>query len=845
MAVGRFRLRVEPYDPDAIDADNDGIVQEGTAWERPGGTRIVDSLLNEIRRGMTSTNRSSQFRVVDRSGKPVSYTPTYMRGAGPQAVTPESGKPLSALGATLRERGLRPIGEGRTLRDRFDAAQSAAASAQSLSASAREQQEIFEAVQEAGRSLSLRRATMLADVMTAEEVRFQAQLDLQARQLLNAEPIPAVDRAAAETLVLAGTYWATYLFGGGEVGSVLNDIATGVGDASIQDQISVLTDMFAIGGVVGMKAAMSGLTERYGTAREKIDEFVDRFAERMRAQGVKFQEMREDVAESIRNVMRQLGALMRLGPNRDSNKPAAEEIAEAAERAAEVSADTQRILDRNAEIADRIAELGGSITNDIDDAFIEKNGQFSGAAVIETKSQAFDRRRRRMAADFDAVRRAILNGGIVEDDSRTIYALDERLAHGKTKAHLTQVMFDGISPEVKELIATKTDEELFEIMERRALQFHQGLDRRVRVRASQGTLLQIAEDGRYKTTHEARSQHSGAAVRASYEVRLGIPYDAEADLRPASGYVVHPDWERTQIEHLRPYLGDKSDDDISKFLFLDVSKNPAGHVVIYGESEIVLKPEVSGRTQYGRGDSLTSNLRPTQMGSDNPEEIMHALNWSGGQSDSESIKYASGLLQTEVDGHFGNLNLYHPKYNPDGTRNTENIQRGYFEALIGGSFSIDDIEKVRVSVKYLDAITKNDDDLSDEGFVDAIANPDRLRSLGFSDEEIAYIMANKGAYNFSSWFQGYRDFKRRERAKEKMDSLGVPIEYIQDLPGGRDPFDLGSYRGSEGYTSIEDLLVARSRENVRQAMEAERQRAERQALIDAGMLVEDEEESVL
>lgn len=34
------RPNLEPYDPDAIDGDNDGIVQEGTPWERPVGTRI-------------------------------------------------------------------------------------------------------------------------------------------------------------------------------------------------------------------------------------------------------------------------------------------------------------------------------------------------------------------------------------------------------------------------------------------------------------------------------------------------------------------------------------------------------------------------------------------------------------------------------------------------------------------------------------------------------------------------------------------------------------------------------------------------------------------------------------
>lgn len=52
---------VEPYDPDAIDADGDGIVQEGTPWERPVGTRAFHQLLRgsadverEIRRGETA-----------------------------------------------------------------------------------------------------------------------------------------------------------------------------------------------------------------------------------------------------------------------------------------------------------------------------------------------------------------------------------------------------------------------------------------------------------------------------------------------------------------------------------------------------------------------------------------------------------------------------------------------------------------------------------------------------------------------------------------------------------------------------------------------------------------------
>lgn len=97
------RLRIEPYDNDAIDGDNDGIVQEGTAFERPAGTRLVDAAGRAISNGITATQRAQDIRVVDRDGNTVPYTPSY--GAARAAVpdTP-AGATRSALGATLKER---------------------------------------------------------------------------------------------------------------------------------------------------------------------------------------------------------------------------------------------------------------------------------------------------------------------------------------------------------------------------------------------------------------------------------------------------------------------------------------------------------------------------------------------------------------------------------------------------------------------------------------------------------------------------------------------------------------------------------------------------------------------
>lgn len=105
-------LRLEPYNPDAVDADNDGIVQEGTAWERPAGTRLLDELGNEVERGLQSMQRPT-LRVVDRDGNTIDYKPTYQRG------TPGGGlrkqQKLSTLGElgypSLKEMGVRSIGD--------------------------------------------------------------------------------------------------------------------------------------------------------------------------------------------------------------------------------------------------------------------------------------------------------------------------------------------------------------------------------------------------------------------------------------------------------------------------------------------------------------------------------------------------------------------------------------------------------------------------------------------------------------------------------------------------------------------------------------------------------------
>ena len=65
--------KVVPYDNDARDADGDGLVQEGTIWERPAGTRFVSKLGSALTSGLRAIPSNS--KIVDADGNDVDYKP--------------------------------------------------------------------------------------------------------------------------------------------------------------------------------------------------------------------------------------------------------------------------------------------------------------------------------------------------------------------------------------------------------------------------------------------------------------------------------------------------------------------------------------------------------------------------------------------------------------------------------------------------------------------------------------------------------------------------------------------------------------------------------------------------
>lgn len=376
-----------------------------------------------------------------------------------------------------------------------------------------------------------------------------------------------------------------------------------------------------------------------------------------------------------------------------------------------------------------------------------------------------------------------------------------------------------LHPDVKQLILSSTDDELLDIIETQMAEFHRGVSKNVRVRLNGGDRMDsFLSDGRYKTTHEAQSSHSQPGVRAQYESTIGIPKGLAPVYRPASGYITHPDW----------------------------TENGQG-LGAYGGIELILRPEVSGRTGYGTDDSFNTLLSPVSFGDVDPKSIFAALMPANGKYDHKVDSHTLGWLESARSGSFKNVNA-----SESGSPETLGRQHNYFEALILGGFEATEIEKVNIPYTALGQISRREDALegSFKDFVAEFLTGERLARAGFSDVELQHlrkIVAEHKATKFSplplelirAGSDQLREFRVAQARKLKFEEYGIsvevtyPPELAQFLPynsRGLDLFDPVSWGGNPG-DDVETILNERFEtgllKEVRDSMRREQERADR------------------
>lgn len=98
----KVRLPLIPYEPNSRDGDGDGIVQKGTAWERPVNSKMLSESNEPIKTGQVSPYRNVNYRIVDAFNVDLKFIPSYGSDADFNPKDPR---------AVLEKIGYRPVGK--------------------------------------------------------------------------------------------------------------------------------------------------------------------------------------------------------------------------------------------------------------------------------------------------------------------------------------------------------------------------------------------------------------------------------------------------------------------------------------------------------------------------------------------------------------------------------------------------------------------------------------------------------------------------------------------------------------------------------------------------------------
>jgi hypothetical protein len=265
-----------------------------------------------------------------------------------------------------------------------------------------------------------------------------------------------------------------------------------------------------------------------------------------------------------------------------------------------------------------------------------------------------------------------------------------------------------------------------------------------------------------------------------------------------------------------------------------LGSNPHGDIDGDGDIEIVLKPEVSGRTAYGFGYGIDNKTRPVWMNSDNASDISDALVHLNADEDEDgSNMRAMNALSAAIDGDFGyftDTGSVKPAATSQNEKTEDFIKRTIehsknakpqrLGAHIMGGFVNEEIAEIRIPWS---SVTKSSSDMDISDVINKEPVSDRLRRLGFTDQEIEYFYKVNGErsldYLSSATMASLRDYRKAVQIQKDYTSRGIPAVSFMH-PAGLDPLDVSSYsQNPQQGISIEGALAAAINQEVDQLVE--------------------------
>jgi hypothetical protein len=222
---------------------------------------------------------------------------------------------------------------------------------------------------------------------------------------------------------------------------------------------------------------------------------------------------------------------------------------------------------------------------------------------------------------------------------------------------------------------------------------------------------------------------------SEYHTKIGLDPSLQEEERPVTGYLVH----KSHIEEKKNRVKQSGQGNFASDAVYEIGDEDVvgDGLTALGDIEVILRKETSGRTAYGRGESVDNGHRPVLLNSTDSQDISDALTNVEGISGKNKNSHAMlHLLGAGLDNNFAHVNAgldENGKMASVGKTDSGKRSRDIFEAHILGGFSKDDVEGIHYPYSRLKVEAANED-ISSIVTVDMINA--ELKKFGASPIEI-------------------------------------------------------------------------------------------------------------
>lgn len=387
------------------------------------------------------------------------------------------------------------------------------------------------------------------------------------------------------------------------------------------------------------------------------------------------------------------------------------------------------------------------------------------------------------------------------------------------RATLTENL-NGLNPEFFEYLRNSSESDLLADLRQAAIEFHAGVDRRPRINIEPRELENIINNGL-----NAKSSSTSSAglqeLKKLYEANIGIPPSMDENIRPVVGYVVHSNtvFAETEEAFERFSKNNLSQKDRYNFeLFGNFASNKRrGFNSIFGDAEIILKPEVGGRTSYGNGDWLENHVYPVEIDSSDSDVIGRALIDGVARFDDRqmnSIELLYGKFQNNYDAYRKDNGKTRPEFRSTWANR---------DAFILGGFEPNEIEEIRIPYKEIQAdkpLIKSiiDGIVQEPRFVDG--EPlDRRSFSEASEQRFKNVDSDSYVPNFPSVETSYELKNSRKAEKISYNRVTGELE-ITYKNGTKGKFSIDKYWDWEQFqTDLNKTTTSKAADNLIKKLE--------------------------